>query len=116
MSKAKTPQEKKRLSLARDCRNTFGESPHAARKSIPKRKAMQHQQERHIANQVISQVSDTNDSDEIDFMEGVSKAQAALKRRKGFRKYSDEPLGEVIKEKIERRVKQAGRRKKSANA
>jgi len=116
MSKVKSPQEKTRLSLSRDCRNTFGESPHAARKSIPKRKAIQHQQERHIANQVISQVSETNDSDEIDFLEGVSKTQATLKRRKGFRKYSDAPLGEVIMKNAERRIKQAGRRKKNSNA
>lgn len=116
MSKVKSPQAKKRLSLARDRRNTYGESPHAARKNIPKRKAMQHQQERHVANQIISQVSGAIDSDEIDSLEGESKSQATLKRRKGFRKYADEPLGKVIKENIEHRIKQAGRRKKKKNA
>ncbi len=116
MSKVKSPQEKKCLSLARDCRNTYGESPHAARKSIPKRKAMQHQQERHIANQIISQISETIDPDKIDSLEGESKSQATLKRRKGFQKYADEPLGKVIKKNIERRINQAGRRKKNEHA
>jgi len=60
MSKIKSPIEKKRLSLARDRRNVFGESPHAARKSIPKRKAMEHQRERHAANQTESTKSLSN--------------------------------------------------------
>jgi hypothetical protein len=38
--KKRTPQEKKKLSLERDLLNVNGEAPHAARKSIPLRKAL----------------------------------------------------------------------------
>lgn len=111
MSKIKSPQEKKRESLVHDRRNTFGESPHAARKSIPKRKAMQHQQERRIASQTLSQVPASTDADAIEFLEGEAKSRARAKRVSGFKKYPDQPLGEVIKAKEARRIKQAGRHK-----
>jgi len=105
MSKLKTPQEKKRASLALDCRNTYGESPHASRKSIPKRKAMQHQQERRTLNQSLASVIGVNESDQYDSIEGSVKARTRLKRLNGFKKYPDEPLGTVVKQKLERRAR-----------
>lgn len=77
---------------------------------------MQHQQERHIANQTISQVSGLVDTDGIELIENESKTRARLKRLTGFKKYPDKPLGEVINHKIARRIKQTGRRKKNHGA
>ncbi len=54
MSKLKTPQDKKRASLARDRRNAYGESPHGARKSIPRNKALSRQAARRAANQSLT--------------------------------------------------------------
>ena len=103
MSKLKTPQEKKRASLKHDCRNTYGESPHGSRKSIPKRKAMQHQQERRVANQALASVAGTTDLDAYESVEGRIKSQTRLKRLRGFRKWPDEALGVVVEQKQELR-------------
>jgi len=105
MSKIKSPPDKKRASLKYDRRNTFGESPHAARKNIPRRKAMQHQQERRIANQTLSKIPDVADVGIIESIESEATSRARLKRRRGFKKWPDQPLGEVIKLKQERRRK-----------
>ena len=100
----------------RDCRNTYGESPHAARKSIPKRKAIQHQQERRTANQVLAQIVVSTETDALDSAESEVKSRARLKRLKEFKKYPDQPLGKVIKLKQVRRIKQTGRRKRKNDA
>jgi len=112
MSKIKSPPDKKRASLVRDRRNTYGESPHAARKNIPKRKAMQHQQERRTANQALAQIVASTETDALDSAESEVKSRARLKRLSGFKKHPDQPLGEVIKLNQARRIKQTGRRKR----
>lgn len=104
MSKVKSPSEKKRLSLKRDCRNTFGESPHAARKNIPRSKQRQHQDERRTANQALSVLLvGQNSEDEIVEVEGVVKFRLKASHVSGFKKWPDKPLGEVIKLKHARR-------------
>lgn len=45
----KSPQEKKRLSLKKDRRNTYGENDKASRKNIPRSKAKSHRAVRHTA-------------------------------------------------------------------
>jgi hypothetical protein len=45
--KHRTPQEKKKLSLAKDRRNVYGEAPHGARKSIPLQKKLRNRANRH---------------------------------------------------------------------
>jgi hypothetical protein len=44
----RTPQEKKVLSYAKDCRNAYGENDKSARKVIPRRKQQQRQNERRV--------------------------------------------------------------------
>ena len=44
----KTPQEKKILSYAKDCRNNYGENDKSSRKAIPRRKQQQRQNERRV--------------------------------------------------------------------
>ena len=66
---------------------------------------MQHQQERRILNQTLVSAIGVNESDQYDSIEGSVKAKTRLKRLNGFKKYSDEPLGKVIKQKLERRAR-----------
>lgn len=112
MSKITSPPDKKRVSLARDRRNTYGESPHAARKNIPKRKAERHQQERHVASLLLSEVLGNSDPSAIESIEGKVESRSLLKRRGGFKKFPDRPLGEVIELKRKRRIVQTGKRKR----
>ena len=42
----KSPQDKKRLSLTKDRRNSYGENAKASRKNIPKSKALSHRKVR----------------------------------------------------------------------
>lgn len=108
MSKVKNPKEKKELSLKKDRRNTYGESPHAARKSIPQNKARQHREERHAANQILREAKYASADEQIAKVENNIKAKTKKKRLKGFKKYPDTPLGEVIKQKIKRRKEDEG--------
>lgn len=97
--KKRTPQEKKKLSYQRDRRNVYGEAPHAARKSIPLRKALRNRSNRHYANQQLSYEAvglDENLSDEIE-------SRMNHKAPQGWEKHRDAPLGEVIAEKTRKR-------------
>ncbi len=88
-----TPQQKKRLSLLRDRRNTHGESPHGARVSIPRQKRLRARRER------LALKPDAADLDDM------ATAEAALVRRKAWWKAPDSPLVDVIAAKFDRRAK-----------
>ena len=91
--KDRSPQEKKALSLKKDRRNTYGESPHGARKSIPKTKALAQRATRHGVKQdlhVLDRLPET-------VAETLESSAAKDVRRLGrWRKSPDEPLGEVL--------------------
>ena len=57
MAKAKTPQEKKALSLKRDRRNVYGEDTKGTRVGIPRSKRQSKQAERRAAKQPLLAVS-----------------------------------------------------------
>jgi hypothetical protein len=96
MSDFKTPQEKKRLSLTRDRRNTYGENDKASRKAIPRRKQSgQMQLRRGIKQELVGATGVVTEADIDDTAEQVVGVQAAKKRRL-FKKSPDEPLGVVI--------------------
>lgn len=92
-----TPQQKKRLSVTKDRRNTYGESPHGARKSIPRNKRARVRAERRAAKVHRNQ----NDEDGLD--QDTADARARLKHVTGWAKIPDTPLGEVVKVTKERR-------------
>ena len=107
MSRITSPPEKKHASLTRDRRNTYGESPHGARKNIPRRKAEQHQQERRAANLTLNEVLSRPDPDSVESIEVKAETHSKLKRLRGFKKVPDEPLGEVIERKRKQGLRQA---------
>jgi hypothetical protein len=85
----KSPQEKKRNSLAKDRRNDYVENSKASRKAIPRLKAVGNRRYRKALKRTLS-------DDPTEF--GVPESAAAAKVRKNAkRKDPDIPLGEHIK-------------------
>lgn len=105
--KQKTPQEKKALSYAKDCRNTYGENDKCSRKSIPLRKAKVNRSYRKNANQILQQVSGNIDLEKADFLE----SQARNVKREDWKKSPDTPLGKVVERNLESREVHAGKGK-----
>jgi hypothetical protein len=92
MRRPKTPQEKKRLSLEKDRRNTYCENDKASRKNIPRAKGNVNRANRHQDQQILGGAVGVPDEALDDAVE-----QAVLgRRRKIWRKIADEPLGEVL--------------------
>jgi hypothetical protein len=93
----KTPQDKKRLSYAKDCRNTYGENDKSSRRSIPRAKARQQRANRRIAHTVLS---GPDGEDRL----GLIRPQTR------WRKCPDTPLGLVVGWNLEARESRASRR------
>ncbi|WP_132092882.1 hypothetical protein [Caulobacter sp. BK020] len=100
--KPRTPQEKKALSYANDRRSDFGESPHAARKSIPLRKAKENRKARHEADQALRGL-DRLDEAAADLVESSVRQDVA--RVGGWTKSPDATLSEHLDRQLKRRVK-----------
>ena len=64
MSKIKSPREKKKLSLARDRRNTYGENPRASREGIHRGKQRSHMEERRAVDRVLRHLREKPDENE----------------------------------------------------
>jgi hypothetical protein len=61
-----TPQEKKRLSYLRNCRNCYGENAKASRKAIFLRKRWVNRAYRRSTQQIVSVIKHTKDTDDIE--------------------------------------------------
>lgn len=107
MSKVKNPQEKKRLSLALDRRNAYGENHKSSRKNIPKAKARGHRAERRVVAGILSHpVSHDSDfllEEQAETMEHAVHCAAKRQYLRGFVKWPDRPLAEDVARKLERR-------------
>lgn len=104
-SSSMTPQQKKRLSDARDRRNTYGENDKASRRLIPLAKALDIRSERRTQEQRLAHALQTQAQtpDQLDAIENEVRAT----RPRTFRKSPDSPLGEVLARKARwRREKQ----------
>lgn len=99
MSAVKDQTEKKRLSLQLDCRNTYGENDKASRKSIPRGKQRQHQNERRSAAQILHSITGNVPEDQVVDAELLAKVKVTISRRKGFKKRPDKPLGILLAKK-----------------
>jgi hypothetical protein len=102
----RTPQEKKTLSLKKDRRNTYGESPHGARKSIPLQKRLRNRSDRRHKESQLPIFPGQIDLEEADRIESAISSKAP--RQSG--KVPDSPLGQVIARKQLRREKSRGRK------
>jgi len=107
VSRLKTPQQKKKASLALDGRNVYGENDKASKKLIPRRKQEAHQLIRRAADRPLksSQLTDADTAEQADFDSKTGVIQA---KRKGFKKIPDAPLGACIKAKSIGRLRSRG--------
>jgi hypothetical protein len=90
----KSPQDKKKLSLKKDRRNSYGENDKSSRKNIPLSKALSHRKVRRKA------ASLEHDWERIDESTAESRELTLVTARlqKGrFRKSPDMPLGKILK-------------------
>lgn len=99
----RTPPEKKRLSLAKDRRNTYGECPTSSRRNIRRNKAHSQRAARHGTDAMLRTV--TRDEDSAASAEARARGNAKLKRRQGFRKSPDIALAIIIANKQARRAR-----------
>lgn len=86
----RTPQEKKRLSYAKDRRNSYGENDKASRKLIPRRKALENRGNRRKARQLSGNMNRMDDAD-ADLAQ--NSLLSDIERIGGWRKGADTPLG-----------------------
>ncbi len=96
MSTTKSPQEKKRQSLEKDRRNTYGENSKSSRKNIRKGKQRSHMDERRIANATLSTIKGSPDEDTVAAAESEARVRMIQSQRAAFKKSPDTPLKEVL--------------------
>ena len=96
MKTPNSPQEKKRLSLERDRRNTYGENNKSSRKNIRKGKQRGHMQERRVAGQSLSAIKGSLDEDAAIASELKARVRMIESQREAFKKRPDTPLKEVV--------------------
>jgi predicted neutral ceramidase superfamily lipid hydrolase len=96
MSSTKSPQEKKRLSLERDCRNVFGDNDKSSRKNIPRSKQRSHQAERRTANRSLSTTKGSVSEDSAIQAELEARHALIEQHRNSFKKIPDKPLGLIL--------------------
>jgi len=110
-----TPQEKKRLSYERDRRNTYGENDKSSRKNIPRSKRLASRATRRSASVALDGVRGNIDalgiveiSDDPKVVQNgpVDRVEQRIAGRRlaRFRKWRDEPLGDVVAFQLERRA------------
>ncbi|KAB8041614.1 hypothetical protein [Janthinobacterium aquaticum] len=105
MSTITSPQEKKKLSLQKDRRNMYGESPHASRKNIKRGKQNQHQEERRASNQALALIDSHCSEEQMIASEIAAITTAKIHRLDGFKKDADRPLGDFIERQQHRRLR-----------
>ena len=91
--RTRDPQRDKALSYQKDCRNSYGESPHAARKAIPRNKQRAHRKVRTNVKQDLH-LFDTLSPEQQDQVE--SNARNDVHRVGTWKKQSDSPLGRMV--------------------
>ncbi|HEX4871378.1 MAG TPA: hypothetical protein VFV27_03610 [Nevskiaceae bacterium] len=111
MTSPKTPQEKKRLSYAKDPRNVYGERGANSRFAIRRSKDLIERRSRHKQNQLLRSVVGATDESQLVSAENAVLCSPAAKER--FYKMADAPLGEVVNGKLAyRKLKGMGTKKK----
>ena len=95
----KSPQQKKAESYRKDRRNTYGEN---SRKGVSRKKRRQNRAERRLGREGLRASAPQADLERID----AGEVEALKKHRAAWRlKLRDDPLGDVVQSKIERRLK-----------
>ena len=90
----RTPQDKKRLSYKKDCRNVYGENDKSSRKAIHQRKRWVNQSYQRILHQTITEKMQLLEENLETFDHDVLAV-----RRKHWKRSPDKPLGAYLKRK-----------------
>jgi hypothetical protein len=113
MSKVKSPNKKKELSLERDRRNIQTFNSKASRKLIPRHKQHSHMGARRAVAQILSHFRKTaEDASETDIL---VKTELIERKRKAFKKSPDTPLSIVVKKKLQNRIDKSQGRQANQN-
>ncbi|MFC9433589.1 hypothetical protein [Nocardia sp. NPDC057030] len=96
----RSPQEKKQLSYAKDCRNCYGENDKASRKNLPRKRARVHRANRHQAHTDLHSATGPVDVEASD----AAEVRLRGRRPKAFAKRPDLPLGEHVRWQLGRRL------------
>lgn len=97
-----SPQQRKALDYEREHRNTYGESPHGARKSIPRNKRFGHKANRAAEGVELSSLRRRAKSLDSDVAE-QAETHLRGRRDKRWRKSPDTALRIVVVRKLARR-------------
>jgi hypothetical protein len=97
----RTPQEKKRLSYAKDRRNVYRENSKASRKGIPLAKARANRAERHAQDHLLSQALVSAGADQLTSVETEVRGT----KPREWRKTPDKPLGEALARRAARKAR-----------
>jgi hypothetical protein len=89
----RSPQEKKALSYARDCRNVYGENDKSSRMSIRRNKRFPHRANRRHDRQTLTACVGAPDPN----VDEAVEVRVRGRRRASWRKWPDLPLGIVLK-------------------
>jgi hypothetical protein len=100
VSKIKSPQEKKTLSLKNDRRNRYGENSKSSRKGIRRGKQRSHMEERRAVGLILSHLRKTADENDATEADISAKTKIVESRHLAFKKTPDVPLGIVVKRKL----------------
>ena len=107
MSTIKSPQEKKRLSLELDRRNTYGENDKSSRKNIPLAKAKSHRDSRRTVGQKLAEALHHPTVEATDTADANVLSTARKKKVGAFKKWPDGPLGGSVAKKLAQRKAEA---------
>jgi hypothetical protein len=95
----RTPQEKKRLSYAKDRRNVYRENSKASRKGIPLAKARANRA--HAQDHLLSQALVSAGADQLTSVETEVRGT----KPREWRKTPDKPLGEALARRAARKAR-----------
>ncbi|OHV04289.1 hypothetical protein [Mycobacterium talmoniae] len=98
-SARRSPQEKKRLSYDRDCRNCYGENDKSSRKAIRFHKRRVNKTNRHHDRQALQRSTGPRQPD----TEDLTEQRLHARKRKKWQKGADAPLGGYVNVKLRRR-------------
>jgi hypothetical protein len=110
VSKIKSAQEKKRLSLQKDRRNVYGECPTSSRKNIRSGKQRSHMEQRRAVSEELRGLKGTTEHLNADEIEFRVKTRSIDLQHHSFKKTPDAPLGLVIKRKQVRRTRRTSQK------
>lgn len=97
-----SPQEKKKLSYAKDRRNSYYENSKASRKAIPRRKSIENRENRRKVAKTLAEIPRL---DEAAADRDESSVRHDINRVGGWRKTPDIPLADHIRLQRKRRLR-----------